>query len=96
MSFGFGVGDFIATAKLAHSLYYDLLQVARGAPEELLLLKREIGSFSLSIDLLIDGLKDDQSILSKYLVEENRRNMVCDVLRLSNATLKDLELFSKK
>ena len=96
MSVGFGIGDFIATAQLAHRLYNGLYLVARGAPEELQLLNNEIGNLALSIDLLVEELKNDHSTLTKYLVEQNRRNMMNDVLKQSNATLKDLELFSQK
>lgn len=61
MSFGFSVGDCIAVSSLAHQLYKDIYLVARGAPEELQLLKSEIGTLPLSIQLLIEELNDENS-----------------------------------
>ena len=94
MSFGFAIGDFIATAQLAHRLYNKFYLVARGAPEELQLLNTEIGNLALSVDLLIEELKNDDSTLMQ--AGDSRRKMVVEVLKESNSTLKDLELFSQK
>jgi hypothetical protein len=94
MSFGFSVGDFIAVASLAHQLYNDVYLVARGAPDELQLLNSEIGVLALSIDLLIQEIKDKDSTLVR--AGESRMRMVGEVMKAANATLKDLELFAKK
>ena len=96
MSFGFGVGDFIATAQLARKLYRDVYLVAAGAPGELQRLQNEIGNLALSIDLLVEELKQPQSTLASYLVEQNRQRMLDKLLKESNATLKELEAFSHK
>jgi hypothetical protein len=74
MSFGFSVGDFIAVASLAHQLYNDVYLVARGAPDELQLLNSEIGVLALSIDLLIQEIKDKDSTLVR--AGESRMRMV--------------------
>ena len=94
MSFGFSIGDFIAISSLAHQLYKDIFLVARGAPEELQTLNNEIGVLSLSVDLLIQEVKDENSTLVR--AGETRMRMVGEVMKQANATLKDLEAFSKK
>jgi hypothetical protein len=94
MSFGFSVGDFVAVASLAHQLYNDIYLVARGAPEELQLLNSDIGVLALSIDLLIQEVKDGDSTLMR--AGEIRMRMVGELMKAANATLKDLELFAKR
>jgi hypothetical protein len=80
MSFGIGVGDFIAVGQLAQSLYQDIYKVARQAPEEVQILGKELAIFSQSLSLLSDELQDDESILRQ--AGEDRmaltKNIVCD------------------
>jgi hypothetical protein len=94
MSFGFALSDFIAVGQLAQSLYKDVYLVARGAPEEVRLLMSEIAILSQSIDLLIEEVKSPTSTLIR--AGESRVNMVNEVMKQANATLKDLEKFAKK
>lgn len=94
MSFGFSVGDFIGVGELAHRLYRDVYLVARSAPEELQMLNSELGTLTLSIDLLLGERKNADSTLVK--AGESRIRMVDDILKLANATLKDLELVASK
>jgi hypothetical protein len=94
MSFGISVGDFIAVGSLAHQLYKDVFLVARGAPEELGTLNSEIGTLALSIDLIIQEVKDKNSTLVR--AGETRMRMVREVMKETNATLKDLQIFSAK
>jgi hypothetical protein len=94
MSLNLTLGDFVATASLAHQLYKDIYLVARGAPEELKLLKSEIGVLALSIDLLTQEVKEENSTLVR--AGETRMRMVEEVLTQANATLKELEVFAKK
>jgi hypothetical protein len=94
MSFGFSVGDFVGVASLAHQLYNDIYLVARGAPEELQLLNSDIGFLALSIDLLIQQVKDKDSTLVQ--AGQSRMRMVGEVMKAANATLKDLELFANR
>ena len=94
MSFGFSIGDFLGAAQLAHQLYKNIYLVARDAPQELQQLQHEIGILALSLDLLVDEIKNDQSPL--VLAGESRQRMVNEVLKQSNATLKDLEIFAQK
>jgi hypothetical protein len=86
MSFGFSIGDFIAVGSLAHQLYKDIYLVARGAPEELQILKSEIGVLSLSIDMLAQEVRNENSTLVR--AGESRMRMVGDILKQANATVK--------
>ncbi len=63
MSFGFAIGDFIATGELAHGLWREIYMVARAAPEELKSLSAELSVFSQSIDLLVEQAGNPESIL---------------------------------
>jgi phosphomevalonate kinase len=94
MSFGFSIGDFIAVSQLAHRLYKDVFLVARGAPKELQILMGEIALLSQSINLLIDEIKNPDSILVR--AGEGRVDMVNRIMMQANATLKDLEKFADK
>jgi hypothetical protein len=94
MSFGFSIGDFIAVSSLAHRLFKDIYLVARDAPEELQQLNSEISVLLLSIDMLIQEVKDENSTLVR--AGENKMRMANLLMKQSNATLKDLEAFAKK
>jgi len=94
MSFGLSIGDCIAASSLAHQLYKDIYLVARGAPEELQLLKSEIGTLSLSIQLLIEELNDENSTLGQ--AGETKTRMAKLIMERTKATLKDLKAFAKK
>ena len=63
MSFGFSVGDFLAVAELAWTLYHKCYKVARGAPEEFRLLLGEISNLSNSLRILNDEVHDPDSVL---------------------------------
>ncbi|KAF4624065.1 hypothetical protein G7Y89_g14107 [Cudoniella acicularis] len=94
MSFGFSIGDFVAAAQVAHQIYNDIYLVARGAPEALQLLNSEIGMLALSLDLMIEEIKNPGSPL--VLAGEKRSQMVNEIIKQTNSTLKDLELFAKR
>jgi hypothetical protein len=94
MSFGFSVGDFIEITSPAHQLYNDVYLVARGAPDKLQLLNNEIGVLALSLDLLIQEVKDKDSTLVR--AGESRLRMVGEVMKAANATLKTSSFFAKK
>ncbi|KAL7915141.1 hypothetical protein GGI35DRAFT_488936 [Trichoderma velutinum] len=59
MSFGFGIGDFIAVGELCWKLYSQVYKVSRDAPEELRGLNQELGNFHNTIQLLLEELKDE-------------------------------------
>jgi hypothetical protein len=93
MSFGFGVGDFLAVAQLAERLYKEIYLVARHASHELLQLQSEVATLSMSINLLVAELQDKNSVLARSGKE--RVETVRSVLKATKNTLLDLESFSK-
>jgi hypothetical protein len=94
MSFGFSISDVIAVSSLARQLFKDIYLVARDAPEELQLLKTEIGVLSLSIELLSEEFEDENSTLVQ--AKETKMKLADLVMQQSKATLKELEAFAKK
>lgn len=63
MSFGFGVGDFLAVGTLCWKLYQNVYKVSRDAPEELRGIRDELGALSNTIRLLTDDIQDPHSML---------------------------------
>lgn len=94
MSFGFGVGDFLAAAELAWNLYRYCYVVARGAPQEFLLLVQEIASLSQSIQLLQEEAKDPNSTLVRS--GQARIDMVKEMMARVVVTLEELGKHAKK
>lgn len=63
MSFGFGVGDFIAVGELSWKLYRSVYQVARDAPPEIKSLHQELSNLSNIIKALHeDALQEDSTL----------------------------------
>ncbi|RPB07542.1 hypothetical protein P167DRAFT_495646 [Morchella conica CCBAS932] len=94
MSFGFGVGDFIAVSQLAWNLYRYCYVVSRGAPQEFQLLLQEITTLSQSIKLLELEAQDPNSTLVRS--GEDRIRMVKEMMSRVEVTLKELEKHAKK
>lgn len=94
MSFGFGVGDFLAVSELAWNLYRYCYVVARGAPQEFQLLLQEITSLSQSIQLLQEEAKDPNSTLVRS--GDARIVMVKEMMGRVEVTLRELEKHAKK
>lgn len=94
MSFGFGVGDFLAVSELAWNLYRYCYVVARGAPQDFQLLLQEITALSQSIQLLQEEAKDPNSTLVRS--GEDRVRMVKEMMVRVEETLKELEKYAKK
>jgi hypothetical protein len=94
MSFGFSVGDFMATGQLAWRLYRDYYRVARVAPTELGLLRGEIGTLSNAIQILQEEVDNEESILRRS--GEDRIRMVNEMMGRVADTLKELDKVSKK
>lgn len=94
MSFGFGVGDFLAVTELAWNLYRYCYVVARGAPQEFQLLLQEITSLSQSIQLLQEEAKDPNSTLVR--AGDARIIMVKEMMGRVEVTLRELEKHAKK
>lgn len=94
MSFGFGVGDFIAVADLAWKLYRYCYVVAKDAPRDFKLLLQEICTLASSIKLLKDEVDDPESTLRRS--GEDRIRMVNDIISRIKITLEELEKYAKR
>ncbi|KAF4539561.1 uncharacterized protein LTHEOB_9950 [Lasiodiplodia theobromae] len=94
MSFGFGVGDFIAVGELCWKLYSQVYEVSRGAPEAIQNLKAELGDMHLTINKLVEDTKDPDSILVQS--GPDRLNLACRALEKTHETLKKLDDLSGK
>jgi hypothetical protein len=94
MSFGFSVGDFIAAGELAWKLYRDYYRVARVAPQELEVLRKEILVLHSAITILQEEVQDDQSVLRRS--GEDRVRVVNEMMSRVADTLKELESVSKR
>ncbi|KAK0759125.1 hypothetical protein N5P37_008614 [Trichoderma harzianum] len=94
MSFGFGIGDFIAAGELCWKLYSQVYKVSRDAPEELRGLNQELGNLHNTIQLLIEELKDEDSVLKHS--GDVRVNLVNRVMSQSEETLKKMQQLSKR
>lgn len=94
MSFGFGVGDFLAATELAWNLYRYCYVVARGAPQEFQLLVQEISTLASSLRLLSEEANDPKSILVRS--GDDRIRMVKEMISRVEVTLGELEKHAKK
>jgi hypothetical protein len=94
MSFGFGVGDFLAVGELAKSLYEDIYKVARDAPKDVEVLSKDLSVLRSSIDLLVSDSQDPDSILIK--AGQDRVNQTNEVMRQTNQTLQGLDQLLRK
>ncbi|KAK1255412.1 hypothetical protein MKX08_009407 [Trichoderma sp. CBMAI-0020] len=94
MSFGFGIGDFIAVGELCWKLYSQVYKVSRDAPEELRGLNQELGNFHNTIRLLIEELKDRDSVLRNS--GDARIDNVRRVMSHSEETLKKMQQLSER
>lgn len=94
MSAGFSVGDFAAAAELAEQLYADVYLVARHASPELLHLQSEVATMSMSLNLLLAEVKDDESVLAQSGKE--RVDTVNSVLASTTGVLNDIDRLSKQ
>lgn len=90
MSFGFGVGDFIAVGQMAYKLYHEIYVVARTAPKEVRDLCRELSTLRTSIELLNDEVNDPGSMLMQC--GKKRLDQVIGVMEHTNEILKTLRL----
>jgi len=94
MSFGFGVGDFLAASQLAFTLYHQCYLVARGAPQEFQSLVAELSTLSSSLQILQNEVADKDSVLVRS--GEDRLRMMKEMISRVEGTLKQLEKFSEK
>ncbi|KAE8449651.1 hypothetical protein EG329_007981 [Mollisiaceae sp. DMI_Dod_QoI] len=90
MSFGFGVGDFIAVGKLT----FDLWRSMKGAPGDFDEISRELGSFYIVLHGLQDQLQDKVSLLNRRGLD--RKQELQTLVSNLDGTLQELQaLFIK-
>jgi hypothetical protein len=94
MSFGFGIGDVIAVGELCWKLYSQVYKVSRDAPEELRGLNQELGNFHNTIRLLLEELKDKDSVLLNS--GDVRIDTVRRIVSHSEETLKKMQQLSER
>ncbi|KAM0485398.1 hypothetical protein ACHAPX_001384 [Trichoderma viride] len=94
MSFGFGIGDLIEVAELCWKLYSQVYKVSRDAPEELRGLNQELGNFHNTIQLLLEELKDTDSIV--FNSGDVRIDTVRRVVSQSEETLRKMQQLSER
>ena len=92
MSFGFGVGDFLAVSQLAFALYRQCYLVARSAPQEFQSLVTELTTLFTSLQLLQNEVADTNSVLVQS--GEKRLQMMKEIINRVEGTLKQLEKFA--
>lgn len=91
MSFGFGVGDFIAVGELAKRLYEDI--DARHEAKELHALQNELWTLSMSMELLIEKFSGPDSTLA---VGEEELDPFNRIVTETKKILQDLEKFIQR
>ncbi|KAF5713674.1 hypothetical protein FGLOB1_3892 [Fusarium globosum] len=94
MSFGFGVGDFIAVGELCWKIYTRVYKVSRDAPEELRALIQELGNLSNTVNLLNEELRDQEEWLKR--AGERRLEYTCKVMSQAKETLQKMDRLADK
>ncbi|KAG4291318.1 hypothetical protein FPRO06_03204 [Fusarium proliferatum] len=94
MSFGFGVGDFIAVGELSWKIYTRVYKVSRDAPEELRALIQELGNLSNTVNLLNEELRDQEEWLKR--AGERRLEYTCKVMSQAKETLQKMDRLADK
>lgn len=94
MSYGFGIGDFLAVGNLAYVLYNDLIKVARGAPEEFRLLVHELTTLHTMMRSFDEEFKNKDSVLAR--AGQDRHKLIGEILARINTTLKALNVCFEK
>lgn len=94
MSFGFGVGDFLAVGELAWTLYKDVYLVAQAAPQEVHQLEIQLSTLKNSLDILKEDFADEDSIVQRAGPE--RLKAAEDILKGVYETLQDLQIITTK
>ncbi|KAI5807718.1 hypothetical protein DFH27DRAFT_331619 [Peziza echinospora] len=89
MSFGFGVGDFLAIGQLSWKLYTQCFLIAKGAPQEFTLLTNELKSLHALMLLFAEEFKDENSPLLRS-GDEQRKDMIGQMLENLKDTLSGL------
>ena len=93
MSFGFGIGDFIAVSQLARTMHTKYIPAMRNAPQEFRILVDEVGRLHLLTGILVDKLNEDPESL---LTPPERKQTLESIVGRVQATLGELEKSVKK
>lgn len=94
MSFGFGVGDFIAAGELAFRVYQNIYLVAKNAPDAITKLRDELASLVGAIKILQAEVEAPNSVINN--AGDGRKAMVKDAMKKILSTLQELEQLSGK
>ncbi|PNP86445.1 hypothetical protein FNYG_00147 [Fusarium nygamai] len=94
MSFGFGVGDFIAVGELCWKIYTRVYKVSRDAPEELRTLIQELGNLSNTVNLLNEEVRDQEEWIKR--AGERRLEYTCKVMSQAKETLEKMDRLADK
>ncbi|EWZ97352.1 hypothetical protein FOWG_01839 [Fusarium oxysporum f. sp. lycopersici MN25] len=94
MSFGFGVGDFIAVGELCWKIYTRVYKVSRDAPEELRALIQELGNFSNTVKLLNEEVEDREEWIKR--AGERRLEYTCKIVGQAKETLQKMDRLADK
>ncbi|EXK43261.1 hypothetical protein FOMG_05894 [Fusarium oxysporum f. sp. melonis 26406] len=94
MSFGFGVGDFIAVGELCWKIYTRVYKVSRDAPEELRALIQELGNLLNTVNLLNEEVRDREEWIKR--AGERRLEYTCKVMSQARETLEKMDRLANK
>lgn len=90
MSFGFGVGDFLAAGERCLKLHHAVCEVSQDAPVELRGIRDELRALLNTIWLLNNDIQD-------YGPDQERNlNVVVDIMRKVNDTLLEVQSLAEK
>ncbi|RYO95040.1 hypothetical protein DL766_007553 [Monosporascus sp. MC13-8B] len=94
MSYGFGIGDFVAVGDLCWKLYRNVVQVARGAPKEIQSLQQDLSNLSNVMKALQEDATQPDSAIAQ--ASPDRVRLGKDLLARTEEVLRRLEKLAGK
>ena len=94
MSFGFAIGDFIATGELCWKIYRQVYEVSKGASAEVQALHKELSNMSNVIRALVEDVKEPNSAVAQ--AGSDRIQLTNDIMERTMETLGNLQNLLKK
>jgi hypothetical protein len=94
MSFGFGIGDFIAAGELAFKVYQNVYLVAKNAPDAITKLRDELAILVGAMNILQRAIQTPSSIINN--AGPPRKQMAEELVRKILNTLQELEKMSER
>ncbi|RYP78194.1 hypothetical protein DL771_000671 [Monosporascus sp. 5C6A] len=94
MSYGFGIGDFVAVGDLCWKLYRNVVQVARDAPKEIRSLQQDLSNLSNIIKALQEDSTQPGSAIAQ--ASPDRVRLGKDILARTEEVLRRLEKLAGK